>query len=183
MGTQNGGSVLTSFNLYRSDDYNTLLGSVTAYPNQTDYSYIDNSVSNGNSYQYEVSALNRDGESAKSVASNSCIVSGLPDAPANVRIQVNSNFLVVFWNLLAVAPSADPNDEGSQILSYNIYRDGALIDSVDASHNNYSDGSIAGNNGVSYGYQISAVSANGEGAKSATVSESSAGSPDTPANF
>ena len=141
---------------------------------------------NGDTYYIVVRVITRDGitDSASDrqhMASGS--PSGLPDAPANLRIQVNNNFLVIFWNLLANAPSNLPNDENSAILNYKIYRDGMLIQTVDGNTNNYADFSIVGHNGVVYEYQVSALSANGEGALSAGVSQSSAFHPDVPANF
>jgi fibronectin type 3 domain-containing protein len=178
----NGGSPITSFDVFRGNTPQ-LIGTVNA-TNATSYSYTDmnNNLVNGEAYIYSIKSSNRDGQSSATVA-DPIAPSGLPDAPANLRIQVNSNFLLVAWNLLANAPSNLPNDENSAILNYNIYRDGEFIHSVNASTNNYSDYSIVGNNGVVYGYQISAVSANGEGALCETVSQSSASRPDVPANF
>ena len=60
-----------------------------------------------------------------------------------------------------------PGDGGSAITGYKIYRDGALLATVGVV-NAYTDNAVV--NGVSYAYQVSAINAVGEGAKSNTVS-------------
>jgi len=61
-----------------------------------------------------------------------------------------------------------PDDGGSPITSYNIYRNGSPLTSVGANVTMYDDGSA--NNGTTYSYQVSAVNSVGEGALSAPVS-------------
>lgn len=58
-----------------------------------------------------------------------------------------------------------PDDGGSPITGYRVYRDGSLITNVGADVNAYTDGSSS----TTTSYRVSAVNAVGEGAKSASV--------------
>jgi hypothetical protein len=61
----------------------------------------------------------------------------------------------------------EPQDNGSAITSYRIYRNGSLLATVAGTQRGYTDAAIAG--GTTYTYQLSAVNAVGEGAKSPAV--------------
>jgi len=61
----------------------------------------------------------------------------------------------------------EPDDHGSAITSYRIYRNGSLLATVGGDARGYTDTTVQ--SGQSYSYQLSAVNSSGEGAKSPAV--------------
>jgi hypothetical protein len=70
-------------------------------------------------YQYTVSAVNANGEGSQ-CAAVPFVPSCAPDAPVNVAASHGNHSATITWDLLAVAPSNDPSDEGSPITQYQI---------------------------------------------------------------
>ncbi len=90
----------------------------------------------------------------------------VPSAPLNLAAQAGDGYVKLTWN----APS---DNGGSSITSYRIYRGTtsggeSYLTYVSGSTLTYTDNSVT--NGVTYYYYVTAVNANGEGAKSNEVS-------------
>jgi titin len=162
---KNGGSTIIQFDIRDGD--NNLLGSVMASNGTSHYSYVINNLINGQSYSFNVSAENRDGEGS-SASSTSEIPSGLPDAPSGLIVE-NVNALndghqalisVDALNVASGGINISPSDEGSEFDHFVVYRDGNPVGTMT---DTFTDTGLA--NGQSYSYTVSAVNDNGEGAQ------------------
>lgn len=153
-----GGSSITGYKLYRGGAlYKTL-----ALQN----SYTDTGLANGQSYTYEVSAVNAVGEGAKS---NSVTLTPraltAPSAPQDFTAKHSggpkSGKIALTW-------AAPADDGGSAVTNYRIYRGTtAGAETLIATVGNvlsYTDSGLT--KGVTYHYKVSAVNAAGEGPKS-----------------
>lgn len=172
----NGGSVILNFVVSRSSD-RINFDSVTTIEatDELNYEFVDQGVENGTMYSYKVCAVNRDGSSFSififcanlAQQSDSIMCSGLPDAPVITSIvnldQTIGEQLTVSWDA--------PFDEGSDIISYNLYRDSGLLVSDVTSPFTDDNGLI---NGKIYSYQVSAINSY----QVSSVSESSSGLPE-----
>ena len=104
------GYPITSYKIYRdtSATYLTLLTSIT------DTNYLDTGLTNGTTYYYQVSAVNSKGEGGKSDAVE-CTPN--PQVPNQV-----TNLTVASGNAQALLRWAVPDDNGSPITSFKVYR-------------------------------------------------------------
>ena len=127
-------------------------------------SYIDDECSAGDTWYYQVSAVNNYGESAKSATVYATTPGGstLPPAPTGVTAQAESSTSIkISWNTVSGA-------------SYRIY----YSSSAQGPFTNTIGGTITGTSyidttcspGQTRYYQVSAVTISGESAKSVTVS-------------
>ena len=168
--TNNGGSAITGYRVYRStasggETLLTTLGNVT--------SFADSGLTNGTTYYYKVSALNSIGES---VASNelSARPAAVPGAPALTNAVPGNASVSLSWST--------PSSNGSAITGYRIYRGttsgGETLLTTVGSVNSWTDTTVA--NGVTYYYEVSALNFVGEGAASNELSARPATSPGPP---
>lgn len=104
-----------------------------------------------------------------------------PDAPTNVSVTHGNHQATITWDLLAVAPSNDPSDEGSPIVQYQIQMSsdgGANWSAVGGCASSISTFTRMGLiNGQEYDFRVSAQNANGMSAPSAPVSVVPSNSP------
>lgn len=113
-----------------------------AITGQSDYSFVIDELDNSQDYSFKVSSENRDGEGCRatsaSAVQNVLTVNSNPEGNGQqitltlihyIKHKVGSLYITVF-----------PSDEGSAILSYNIYRDGVQIANMDT--NTYKDHGI-----------------------------------------
>lgn len=116
---------------------------------------IDNLL-NGTCYEFSLSMINiaGNGDVSEIVTATPFTI---PEAPA-VTVDRESD-IVLRWDA--------PNDMGSEITGYNVYRDGNLICLQDPGNTEYSVGNLE--SGVKYNFQVSASNIAGEGSKSETI--------------
>jgi len=151
-----GGSPITIYHVHRGGDAVNL----TEIDTTDQLHYTDNGLVNGNTYYYAISAENAVGEGARS-ASVPATPANVPAAPLNPTASVNGTSVELSWG--------EPDDNGSAILHYNIYRGttGDLVKVGESSGLTYVDEGLNGD--TTYRYQVSAVNAMGEGTKSVEV--------------
>lgn len=151
----------TGYNVYRSTTFGTT-GSLYA-GNIGTANLGDGAATNGTTYYYSVTAINSAGvESAvpRQSAGATPSSTNVPSAPTSVVATAQNAAVAVTWAAVA------------GVTSYRVYRStvsgtlGALVGSPTTP--SFTDTGLT--NGTPYYYQVSAVSANGEGAKAAQVS-------------
>ena len=158
-----GGTPVTSYRIYRgiSEDSLLLLNELHG-----DSGYLDNEVTNGDTYYYRVSAVNSMGEGRRSE-----IVQATPSkyiaAPSSPR-----SLFAIAWDGEVELNWQEPlANGGSSITNYKVYRgtsSGSLV--LLTTLNDvltYIDTSVAENR--TYYYQVSAVNIIGEGARSSEI--------------
>lgn len=134
-----------------------LIGNVTTYN--------DNTVENGKTYYYSVSAINAQGEGSRSAAISVTPV-GVPDPPSSVKAVKDVGFVRITWGKPA-------HDGGMPVLNYLIYRGFSpyhlsLYATMGNTTFSYTDGNVS--NGHVYYYMIVALNEVGEGQPSDIVS-------------
>ncbi len=151
-----GDGPITGYNVYRGTSplASQLLVSVPAGTT----TYVDGATVYGTTYYYWVSALNQWGESGLSrVLSASLIVLAVP-GEVDIEVTEGQGRITISWSA--------PDEGGSAITAYNIYRRGetgdrVLIATVPAGTDTFVDGSVEA--GLEYDYWVRAVNAAGEG--------------------
>jgi fibronectin type 3 domain-containing protein len=167
--SSNGGSPITSYNVYRSTSSGTetlLAGAGNAT------TYIDNGLTNGTTYYYQVTAVNAVGESPRSAETPAAPhpVSA-PSAPQGATASYASAKVTVSW-------SAPAGDGGSPVTSYNVYRGTSPgAESAYATVSGTSLADTAVTLGTTYYYVVRAVNSAGEGAPSNEASALAAAVP------
>src|SRR5206468_3104191 len=158
-----GGSPITNYKIYRggapsTETLLTTVGTVT--------SYTDTAVTNGVTYYYQVSAVNNVGEGPRSNEASATPSAAPPppsppSAPQNLAATGGNAQVTLTWQ-------APASNGGSPITNYKIYRGttsgGETLVATIGNQLSYSDGGLT--NGVTYYYQVSAVSNVGEGPRS-----------------
>ena len=157
-----GNDPITNFELFRNGSSIGTLGNVL--------SYTDTGLTVGSSNYYSVIAINGIGSSLVSPNSNTILSANPPDAPQGF-LAVTGNPITMSW----VSPTSDMT-----VTNYKIYRDGSLYDTIGAV-NSYTDGSTVSGN--FYIFEVSAVSAAGEGVKSASSTAVHGVAPSEPLNL
>ncbi len=164
--SDNGGSSITNYKIYRGtssggESYLAQVGGSTT-------TYTDNSVTNGVTYYYYVTAVNSVGESDKSneVSATPHAGATVPSAPQNLQATAGDGYVKLTWS-----PPSD--NGGSSITNYKIYRGTSsggesYLAQVGGSTTTYTDNSVT--NGVTYYYYVTAVNSVGESDKSNEVS-------------
>lgn len=160
--SSNGGSPVTLYSIYRGAAPS---GMVYLDGVENVLSFVDTSVINGQTYYYEVAAVNDIGESARSnqLTARPVAPVAAPGAPGDLRAKASDGRIDLSW----VAPA---DNGGKAITGYKIYRGtsstslGYLATTVGTT---FSDSTIT--SGVLYHYQVSAMNPD-EGNRSAVIS-------------
>jgi parallel beta-helix repeat protein len=168
-----GGSNVTGYRIYKGNESGNLtflieIGNILYYE-ETD-------VTNGDTYYYQISAINIMGEGSKS-NEISATPGTTPGIPGGVSAEAGDSFIEISWN-------APTSDGGSPITDYVIYRgtsSGGEIWLADiGSVLEFNDTSVS--NGMTYYYKVAAKNAAGEGQPSSEVSDTPMGLPSEPNN-
>jgi fibronectin type 3 domain-containing protein len=162
-----GGSPITFYKVYRGISASGESSIPIANLSAAIFAYNDSAVTNQVPYYYVVKAVNTNGTSNPSnEVLTTPINPGLPSAPKNVLATPGAGKIVVTWDA--------PDSAGtSPITGYSIYRSDngsqlSLLTTTSANTTAYTDSAVVP--GHSYGYQVVAKNANGNGSVSATVS-------------
>ena len=153
----NGGSMITSYNLYV---YNLTTSSATEITGITSNPYTITGLIDGDSYDFQVSAVNANGEGPLSVTSNSTTPSTTPNAPTGVTATAGNAQATVSW-------TAPTNNGGSPITSYSLYiYNGSTLVGTVLGVTSMSANVTGLTNGTAYNFKIAAVNADGTGPQS-----------------
>jgi fibronectin type 3 domain-containing protein len=172
----NGGSALIGYKLYRRTTPNdeillTTLGTVTTFS--------DSTVANGTTYIYSVSAVNGVGEGARSSerSATPSAPATVPGAPTGLVATPGNSQVTLNWTA--------PSNGGSAITGYRIYRGTASGNKTHlatvANATTFTD--TGGKPGTTYYYQVTALNAVGESARSNEASAKSFTLADGPRNL
>ena len=133
--------------------------------------YIDGELLNGETYTYTVAAHNGVGTGPQSY-SVMVVPMTVPGVPTGLTAERGDGLVELTW-------SAPLDDGGSDVLRYNVYRDGTLIGTSFGTA--YNDTGLS--NGVIYEYAVSAVNSAGEGPGSLVQLVMPQAVPDAPAGL
>ena len=167
--SSDGGTAVTNYKLFRNGSGSPL---VTLASNV--FSYTDSSVTLGTGYYYKVEAINTVGANAQSSASNTvtpALAPSTPSAPTATFASNTSN--TVTWSA--------PNNNGSAITNYELFRNGSSIGNV-GNVLTYTDTGLTV--GSSNFYSIKAINAVGTSPLSSNSNTIlNANAPDAPTNL
>ncbi|HME50863.1 MAG TPA: fibronectin type III domain-containing protein, partial [Candidatus Lokiarchaeia archaeon] len=170
----NGGSAITGYNVYQgtTPGNETLLASLGAV-----LTYTSTGLTNGQIYYYKVSAVNAAGEGARSTEL-SATPATVPSAPLSLTEILENVQAFLNW-------AAPASNGGSAITGYKVYM-GTTSGGETLLANlgvvlNYTATGLT--NGQIYYFQVSAVNAFGEGARSTEVSALLSPMPGAPQSF
>ncbi len=156
-----GGATVTGYKVYRG----TVPGGQGGTPIATlgnVLTYTNIGLNNGQTYYYVVSAVNSDGEGARSNEASATPVT-VPTAPQNLIANAGNGNVVLTWSVPA-------NNGGTTVTGYKVYRgttpggQGATPIATLGGVLTYTNTGLT--NGVTYFYKVSAVNSVGEGARS-----------------
>jgi hypothetical protein len=151
----NGSGALTNYNIYRST---TAGGTFSLIASPEGFTFTDTSLVNGQSYWYEVSAVNTNGEGVLTAPISSTPFT-IPGAPTGL-VTVAGNMLI---SLNWTAPAFDG---GRAIDYYIVYQDG-----LDVAHSTTPIAIITSlNNGQEYNFTVRAHNAAGNSTQSNSIS-------------
>jgi fibronectin type 3 domain-containing protein len=154
--TWNASSGATSYNVKRS----TTSGSgYTTISSPSAAAYTDNTVTNGTTYYYVVTAVNTSGESGDSNQASATPTLTVPAAPTGLTATAGNTTVMLTWTA------------SSGATSYNVKRSTAAGSETTISSPtsaSYTDNAVT--NGTKYYYVVSAVNAAGESLNSSEVS-------------
>ncbi len=152
-----GGSPITNYRIYRGT---TPGGEILLTEIGNVLTYTDTGLVNGQTYYYQVSAVNAIGEGPKSNEA-SATPATLPDPPQNLTATAGDQQVSLSW-------SPPSSDGGSAVTNYRIHRGttpgGEVFLKEVGNVTSYVDTGLS--NGQTYYYQVSAVNAIGEGLRS-----------------
>ena len=157
----NGGAAVTGYKLYRG----TVPGGQGGTPIVTlgnVLTYTNNGLTNGQTYYYKVSAVNSDGEGARSNEASATPVT-VPTAPQDLIANAGNGNVVLTWSIPA-------NNGGAAVTGYKVYRgtapggEGGTPIATLGNVLTYNNTGLT--NGQTYYYKVSAVNSQGEGARS-----------------
>jgi fibronectin type 3 domain-containing protein len=159
--TWNSSAGASSYSVYRGtatggESATAIATGVTATP------YVDGTVVNGTTYYYVVTALNNVGPSSKSNEASATPQLAAPGTPSGLTAMGGANQVALSWS------------SSSGATTYNIYRSVAsgaegstpLVSGVTSTA--YTDTTVT--NGTTYYYEVTAVNASGQSAKSSEAS-------------
>ena len=173
--SDDGGSLITNYNIYRAttSGWETRLETVSNV-----LSYKDDDVINNQRYYYQVSAVNSAGEGERSDEASATLIPGVtaPSAPRNLKATASDRVVNLNWHVPV-------DDGGSTITEYQIYRGTSsdaesYLDSVSAPTTSYTDRTVT--NDLIYYYKVSAENSVGEGEKSNEASATQTSDVTTP---
>jgi subtilisin-like proprotein convertase family protein len=169
--TSDGGSTITSYNIYKGTSSNgeTLLTSATGT------SYTATGLTNGTKYFFEVTAVNGVGEGLKSNEA-SATPATLPGAPTGLSATFGNAQVALSWT----APS---DTGGDPVISYNIYQGTSsgsetLLQSTGSTATTFTSTGLT--NGTTYYFEVTAVTLAGEGPLSTEASATPVNVPGAP---
>lgn len=161
----NGGSEIVTWRIYKGlkNEEIVFLTSIDA----SESNFNDTAVTNGVSYQYQISCHNSVGESDRSDVKEA-IPMGVPTEPINLKAKSGNEFVHLTWDM-------PDNDHGSEILEYIIHVSsddvripGNYFYTIDGVMNtDFNDTEVV--NGFEYTYHVVAWNSIGESASSNTV--------------
>src|SRR5271157_658829 len=152
----NGGAAITSYNIYRG----ITPGSESFLVKVYSIDYTDNGVIAGQTFYYQVSAINSAGEGLESSESSASMPAISPGAPLSVSASYSGGEIHLTW-------SAPSSNGGATITSYKIYRgssSGGEVYLCTVNTTSFVDSSTAPE--TPYYYTITAVNGAGEGSRS-----------------
>src|SRR5437867_3533857 len=172
--TNNGGSAITGYKIYRS----TSSGTETGYVNLGNVtSYTNTGLTNGITYFYKVRAVNR-AEQCRVSNEASATPPTIPSAPQNLQAAVGGKSITISWQ----PPSSNG---GSAITGYKIYRStssGSETGYVTLGNvTSYTNTGLT--NGVTYFYKVRAVNSVGLSLLSNEASATPVSVPSAPQNL
>ena len=168
--SDNGGSLITGYNVYRADGSQPPQSITNNRPGLT---YIDSGLAYEESYTYSIKAVNDKGDSPYS-NSVSVTPTGFPSAPENLQATAGDGQVTLNWDA--------PNDGGSAITGYKIQVVSEGSTRVAFTPNSpFTDTGLT--NGQAYTYSIKAVNANGDGVFSSSETRTPTGLPKAPQNL
>ena len=167
----NGGASITAYKVYggTSSGGQALLATLGNV-----LTFTDSGLTNGQTYYYQVSAVNAAGEGPRS-AEDSAIPAAVPLAPTSLSATTGNAYVFLSW-------SAPSYDGGSPVTGYKVYRGVSLgdMDLLATLGNVLTLNDTRLTNGQTYIYKVSAVNAAGEGPLSETVQATPATVPGAP---
>lgn len=167
----NGGAPVTNYRIYRG----TTSGGTSLYKTVGAVdSYSDEGLTNGVTYYYVVSAVNRVGEGTLSNEVSAQPTAGptVPNAPRSLVTTSGNGYNILNWQ-------TPIQDGGTPVLNYTVYR-GFAADRLTVlvrggtAHSLWDGGLM---NGMTYYYAVSAVNSVGEGPRTEPVSGTPEGTP------
>ena len=153
----NGGSAVTSYNIYKSTDNTTF--TVDSSSNTTSKAITGLSVNT--TYYFKVTAVNSQGEGAQSSGLQQATLNIVPGVPTSlIASDISSTSLTLSW-------TAPVGNGGSVVTSYNIYKstDNSTF-TVDSSSNTTSKAITNLSVYTTYYFKVTAVNSQGEGSYS-----------------
>lgn len=140
--------------------------------------FRDDTVINGNTYYYRITAVSAIGESDPSEMVYATPLS-IPSSPRNLEAVFGDNYVYLSWD-----PSED--DGGTDITKYALYRSiddkpFKILSNLTSSRRNYNDTDV--DPGRTYGYVMTASNLVGESGFSNSISGSPKTLPDPPSDF
>ncbi|MBS3816850.1 MAG: PQQ-binding-like beta-propeller repeat protein [Candidatus Thermoplasmatota archaeon] len=163
--SDDGGTSINQYKIYRGTNSGNLMSHDSVDGNTT--IYTDPGLTNGQTYYYQVSAVNSEGEGNRSSEVSATPLEVIvPSEPQNLQASAGDAEVELTWD-----PPSD--DGGSSINEYKIYRGTSSSsltshDNIGGNTTSYTDTGLT--NGETYYYQVSAVNGEGEGNRSTEVS-------------
>ncbi|MFW9780269.1 MAG: fibronectin type III domain-containing protein [Candidatus Heimdallarchaeota archaeon] len=166
-----GGTTITKYLVYRAT---ASIGPYTNIQNSTSLYYLDNTVGNGNTYYYRVSAYNSEGEGTQ--AAYIIVTPGAtPTFPQNLQASYSDSQVSLTWQ-------APLDNGGFSVTKYRVYRgtsaSGPFTNVGNSTTLNYDDFSVT--NGIAYWYNVTAINSEGESPSSNQVPVTPATLPTAP---
>jgi len=159
--SSDGGATITQYLIYRglTETNLVLIGSAT------ELLYNDTNTIKGVTYYYAVSAVNEEGEGARTGAYQVTVpLSSVPSVPLNLKAEMVNGNVLLSW-------SAPTSDGGAGITGYKIYRgtsQATLSYITSVTSTSFED--TGRRDGVTYYYTVAAVNEAGDGPSAAPVS-------------
>ncbi len=159
----NGSADILAYNLYQGTNSTTM--TILAIVEGT--SFMDMGTVEGTTYNYQVSAVNREGEGERSPMVNITIVN-TPSAPTNLTLSDEDDHILLQWE-------APADDGGSPVTGYQVFRgtnDSTLGYLTTVDNTSYEDFQVQ--EGVTYFYTVVATNDLGAGSTSEAVNGATA---------
>ncbi|MDG6226235.1 MAG: fibronectin type III domain-containing protein, partial [Candidatus Thermoplasmatota archaeon] len=172
---RDGGTPVLGFNIYRAEK--SMIWSNIRELDALDVSYTDNSVINGRTYTYRMTALNAVGESEHTEEINVTPL-GRPGSPMGYNIEAGDRFVLLSWET--------PLDHGgTPVTGFKVFRgessqEMGLYATIEGPEHTYNDTKVK--NGLTYYYKVAATNAVGDGPFTEAKSARPAGIPSPPSN-